>query len=81
MISGLKVEATGVRREEHPKGFRSIALVFRITSNDLNEEAVMRILRMAEETYCPVWNDDTKIKWLLRHLIICRRVSRCRTQD
>lgn len=55
-ISGLKVSARGIRREEHPTGFKEIHLDFAIQSPDLEEPLVQKAIQMSEETYCPVWD-------------------------
>lgn len=50
----LKGEATGDRREEHPRGFTSIHLKYYITSPDLTEDEAERIVDLATSQYCSV---------------------------
>lgn len=48
------IQAHGLRREEHPLGFKSILVEFTISSPDLNEDDFTKVLKLAEEKYCPV---------------------------
>ena len=50
----LKGEATGDRRDEHPRGFTKIHLKYFITSPDLTEEEAERIVDLATTKYCSV---------------------------
>jgi putative redox protein len=54
-ISACTVNATGVRRQEHPTGFSAIALSFNIESPDLPDEDFAKAVRLSADTYCPVW--------------------------
>jgi putative redox protein len=55
-ISGFEVKASGIRKEEHPTGFRSILLDIILRSPDVTDDDMSKVIRMAEETYCPVWS-------------------------
>ncbi|MFN8208393.1 MAG: OsmC family protein [Bacteroidales bacterium] len=55
-ISELKVHATGIRHTEHPTGFRTVILEFRLTSPDLLPADVEKALALSEDKLCPVWN-------------------------
>lgn len=55
-VDGLKMKATGTRREQHPTGFEKIHLDIELTSRDASEEELINILKMAEDKYCPVWS-------------------------
>lgn len=50
----LKAEVDGERREEHPRGFNSIHIKYIITSPDLKEEELERIIDLAVTKYCSV---------------------------
>lgn len=50
----LKAEATGDRREEHPRAFTKIHLHYAITSPDLTDEEAERIVDLATTKYCSV---------------------------
>src|SRR5665647_393342 len=53
-ISGLKVNATGIRREQPPTSFQKITLEFVISSEDVQSSEVEKAIKLTEETYCPV---------------------------
>ena len=50
----FKGEASGTRRDDHPRKFTSIHLHYDITSPDLNDDEVKRIIDLAVEKYCSV---------------------------
>ncbi len=50
----LKGEATGDRRDEHPRGFTKIHMKYTIVSPDLTEEEAERIVDLATTKYCSV---------------------------
>ena len=54
-ISGLKVNAKGIRREQTPTSFQKITLEFVISSEDVQSSEVEKAIKLTEETYCPVW--------------------------
>lgn len=53
-VGGITVDAKGVRRTEHPTSFETIDLFVSVVSGDAQDADVARVLKMAEETYCPV---------------------------
>jgi putative redox protein len=54
-ISGFEISAKGIRNEEHPTGFKSIEIIIRIHSSDVNEDDLKKVVGLAEDKYCPVW--------------------------
>jgi putative redox protein len=54
-VTGIKVNAKGMRREQHPTSFRNIHLEFIVTSADIKDEDMQKSLKLAEESLCPVW--------------------------
>lgn len=54
-IDGLEVKAKGIRREEHPLGFKSIELVFAVESLDVSDEEIKKAIHLSETSFCPVW--------------------------
>ncbi|EGW40879.1 OsmC family protein [Desulfosporosinus sp. OT] len=54
-ISGLKVNAKGIRREQPPTSFQKITLEFVISSEDVQSSEAEKAIKLTEETYCPVW--------------------------
>jgi len=55
-ITGFEINATGIRKEEHPTGFKTITLEMIIKSKDVTAEDVDKVIKLSEETYCPVWS-------------------------
>ena len=66
-ISSFSINATGIRKTEHPIGFKTITLELSIKSMDVTSDDVEKVIKLSEETYCPVWsmlkgNDEIIIK-------------------
>jgi putative redox protein len=55
-ISGFEINATGVRKEEHPTGFKTITLLLTIKSTDTTSDDLDKVIKLSEDTYCPVWS-------------------------
>ncbi|MBS4058381.1 MAG: OsmC family protein [Bacteroidales bacterium] len=54
-IHGFEVHARGIRREAHPTGFKIIFVELVLRSPDTTDSDVEKVLKLAEDTYCPVW--------------------------
>jgi putative redox protein len=54
-VRGLEVTARGMRREEHPTVFTTIALELVVHGKGVDREVVDRALGQAEQLVCPVW--------------------------
>jgi putative redox protein len=54
-IAACDISAKGTRREEHPTCFKTIALSINLSSPDTTSEDLNKVLKLSEETYCPVW--------------------------
>ena len=54
-ITACEISAVGTRREEHPTGFKTILLFIKLHSPDTSEAELNKVLKLSEETYCPVW--------------------------
>lgn len=54
-ISGVKVNAKGIRREQHPTSFQRIILEFILTSEDTKDSDIQKAIQISEESLCPVW--------------------------
>lgn len=50
----LQVETLGERREEHPKAYKSIHMIFTATSNNLKEDEFLKLVELAAGKYCSV---------------------------
>ena len=55
-VDELKVNAEGVRREEHPTGFKSISLFIIIKAEDLTSDILEKVIRVSEDSICPVYS-------------------------
>ena len=54
-VSDIAVKAQGNRREQHPTSFRDIRLEFTVTSGDVRDADMQKVIKLAEESVCPVW--------------------------
>jgi len=52
-FTGLQVEATAERAEEHPKIYTKIHLEFVVTGDEVDAEAVERSIELSQTKYCP----------------------------
>jgi putative redox protein len=55
-IDGFKVNAKGLRRDEHPTSLQKIFLEFILNSKDTEEPEIQEAIQQSQETYCPVGN-------------------------
>lgn len=55
-VSGLTINARGNRREQHPTSFDKIFLEICLKSADAEPSDMDRVLKLSEESICPVWN-------------------------
>lgn len=54
-VTAFQVNASGLRREQHPTVFTRIALDFTLTSPDAVAADLEKAAQLSAETYCPVW--------------------------
>ena len=55
-VSDLKINVTGNRREQHPTYFEKIHLEFDLVSKDVEDLELEKVIKLSEESICPVWN-------------------------
>lgn len=55
-IHGFSMNIRGIRKNEHPTGFKTIFVEMFITTSNTTDEEVAQVLKMSEEKYCPVWS-------------------------
>jgi len=67
-ITAFEISVKGTRREEHPTGFKTISLFILLESPDTSEAELNKLLKLSEETYCPVW---TMLKGNVEVMINC----------
>lgn len=53
-ITNCEINATGTRRVEHPTGFKEINVDIKLESENISENEMLKVIKMSEETYCPV---------------------------
>ena len=54
-ISGLKVNAKGIRRDQPPIKFKRVFLEFILNSKDTKDADIQKAIQLAEDSVCPVW--------------------------
>ena len=54
-ISGLEVNAKGIRSEQPPIKFNKIFIEFILNSKDTKDADIQRAIQLAEQSVCPVW--------------------------
>jgi putative redox protein len=54
-VSGMKVNAKGLRRDQPPIKFEKIFLEFVLTSMDTKDADIREAIQLAEASVCPVW--------------------------
>jgi putative redox protein len=69
-VSGLRITASGVRRTIHPTSFETIDLDLNLTTKDVTAEDMDKVLKLAEDSICPVWamikgNTTVRVKYIL----------------
>lgn len=55
-INSCDIKASGIRNEEHPTGFRRISITIIINSPDVTDNDMVKVIKLSEDTYCPVWS-------------------------
>lgn len=73
-ISGFDISVKGIRKEEHPTCFKNIFLTINLRSCDTTEDDLKKVIKLSEETYCPVWamfkgNVDIEVNYKIVSLI------------
>jgi putative redox protein len=54
-LSGLVVNAKGVRSQQPPIKFEKIFLEFILNSNNAKDADIQRAIQLVESSVCPVW--------------------------
>jgi putative redox protein len=74
-ITGFEIHSKGIRREEHPTCFKLILLTINLESADTTEEDIIKVIKLSEDTYCPVWamiKGNVKVE--IKYNITCNNV-------
>jgi putative redox protein len=54
-VADFRVDASGIRREQHPTSFSRIDLDFFLASPDAGEADMQKAIQASAQTFCPVW--------------------------
>jgi putative redox protein len=54
-IAGFKVNAKGIRRDQHPTSFEKIFLEYTLYSRDAEDQHIQKAIQLSEQSFCPVW--------------------------
>jgi len=55
-ILACEIHADGLRKQEHPTGFSKITVNIIVKSPDVTDNDMLRVIKLSEDTYCPVWS-------------------------
>jgi putative redox protein len=55
-INGCEIKARGLRKDEHPTGFKNIIVEIDLKSPDVTETDMSKVIALSEDKYCPVWS-------------------------
>lgn len=67
-ITGCEIHSKGIRKEDHPTGFKTIIMEINLKSTNTTVDDLDKVVKLSEETYCPVWamlkgNVEIEIKY------------------
>jgi putative redox protein len=70
-IRSFEIQSKGIRRESHPTGFKTIYIEISIGSSDITEDDMNKVIKLSEDTYCPVYamlkgNVEIEIKYKIQ---------------
>ncbi len=70
-VKGCEIHSKGLRKEEHPTGFKKIFIEIIIESSNISSADMDKVLKLTEDTYCPVWsmikgNVDMEVSYEIR---------------
>jgi putative redox protein len=73
-VNSCEIHSTGVRNEDHPTGFKHISLNISISSPDVTDAEMNKVIQMSEDKYCPVWamlrgNVEIEISYIIRESV------------
>ncbi len=55
-VASFEINSRGIRKQDHPTGFKTIILDIKLSSPDASSEDIHKVIKLSEETYCPVWS-------------------------
>lgn len=54
IVTAYRVEVTGERRTDHPRGYTGMAVRHIVRGRNISEKAIARAIQLSEEKYCSV---------------------------
>lgn len=54
-VKDIRIDVVGLRREEHPRVYRQIKILYKVYGKDIKERAVEDAIRLSIEKYCSVY--------------------------
>lgn len=71
-VSGLEVEAKGIRSNQPPVKFEKIYLKFILNSKDTKDKDIQKAIGLAEKEVCPVWQMiKNNVEVIPEYKIVC----------
>jgi putative redox protein len=72
-ITGFEIHIKGIRKEIHPTGFKIIIVEIHLSSPDVKDDDMKKVIKLSEDTYCPVWsmlkgNTEIEVKFNINKL-------------
>jgi len=55
-ISACDIHSKGIRKQDHPTAFGKIVMDIQIKSTDVTETDMLKVIKLSEDSYCPVWS-------------------------
>jgi putative redox protein len=55
-ITSFEIDSRGIRKQEHPTAFKTIILDIKLSSPDTSADDILKVIKLSEDTYCPVWS-------------------------
>jgi putative redox protein len=74
-VNGCEIHSTGIRNVDHPTGFKHILLNISISSPDVTNEEMNKVIQLSEDKYCPVWamlrgNVAIEIRYTIGEMVV-----------
>jgi putative redox protein len=77
-VSGFEIVSNGIRKEEYPTACKTIILQLNVKSQGITSDDLDKVIKLSEETYCPVWlMFKGNVEISAKYDIISRRSGKC----
>ncbi|OFX84007.1 MAG: hypothetical protein A2W99_03350 [Bacteroidetes bacterium GWF2_33_16] len=69
-ITKCEIHTKGIRKEEHPTGFKNIFVEIELVSDNVTKDDMDKVIYLTEDKYCPVYsmikgNTNIEISYIL----------------